>query len=104
MNEAILNWLLEDENQEVKLRTLKEALHLPDNDEKVIECKRLLLQSKTYERALKKLREESGNDCRRSLVGSKAVCIGGAGDAGLQQGIVPLNGSKDIDEEVFGLI
>ena len=27
MEDSILNWLLEDENPEVKLRTFKEALH-----------------------------------------------------------------------------
>ena len=55
MNDSILNWLLEDTNPEVKLRTLKEALKLPDTDAKVIECKKQLLQSKTYERALNRL-------------------------------------------------
>ena len=33
-------------------------MKLPDDDEKVIECRRLLLQSKVYERALKKLRKD----------------------------------------------
>ena len=55
MEDSILNWLLEDENPEVKLRTLKEALHLSDSDEKVIECKKQLLESKTYARALNRL-------------------------------------------------
>lgn len=58
MNLSILEWLLEEQNPEVQLRTLKEYMKLPDDDEKVIECRRLLLQSKTYERALKKLRKD----------------------------------------------
>ena len=58
MDRTILDWLLEEQNPEVRLRTLKEYMKLPDDDEKVIECKRLLLQSKVYERALKKLRKE----------------------------------------------
>ncbi len=37
MDQTVLDWLLEDINPEVKLRTLKEHEHLPDNDEKVIE-------------------------------------------------------------------
>ena len=35
----ILEWLLEEETPEVRLRTLKEYLKLPDDDERVIECK-----------------------------------------------------------------
>ena len=58
MNRTILDWLLEEQNPEVRLRTLKEYMKLPDDDEKVVECKRLLIQSKVYERALKKLRKE----------------------------------------------
>ena len=58
MDQSILDWLLEEKTPEVRLRTLKEYMKLPDDDEKVIECKRLLLQSKVYERALKKLRKD----------------------------------------------
>ena len=47
MDQSTLEWLLEEQNPEVRLRTLKEYMKLPDDDEKVIECKRLLLQSKT---------------------------------------------------------
>ncbi len=46
MDRSILAWLLEKETPEVRLRTLKEYLKLPDDDEEVIECKELLLQSK----------------------------------------------------------
>ena len=49
MDQSILDWLLEEETPEVRLRTLKEYMKLPDDDEKVIECKKLLLQSKTYD-------------------------------------------------------
>lgn len=45
MNRTILDWLLEEQNPEVRLRTLKEYMKLPDDDEKVVECKRLLIQS-----------------------------------------------------------
>ena len=54
MDQSVLSWLLEEENPEVRLRTLKEYQKLSEDDEKVIECKKLLLQSKTCERALKK--------------------------------------------------
>lgn len=36
MTDEILNWLLEDSTPEVKLRTLKEYLGLPDDHERVI--------------------------------------------------------------------
>ena len=58
MDQSILDWLLEEETPEVRLRTLKEYMKLPDDDEKVIGCKSLLLQNKVYERALKKLRKD----------------------------------------------
>ena len=58
MDRSILEWLLEDETPEVKLRTLKEYEKLPEDDEKVITCKKLLLQNKVYERGLKKLRND----------------------------------------------
>lgn len=45
MNRTILDWLLEEQNPEVRLRKLKEYMKLPDDDEKVVECKRLLIQS-----------------------------------------------------------
>ena len=58
MDQSILDWLLEEETPEVRLRTLKEYMKLPDDDEKVIEWKNRLLQSKVYERALKKIRKD----------------------------------------------
>ena len=58
MDRSILEWLLEEETPEVRLRTLKEYEKLPENDEKAVACKNALLQSKTYERGLKKLRTD----------------------------------------------
>ena len=58
MDRSILEWLLEENTPEVRLRTLKEYEKLPEDDSRVVECKKQLLQSKTYERELKKLRTD----------------------------------------------
>ena len=58
MDENILEWLLSDDTPEVRLRTLKEYQKLSDDDLEVIECKSKLLQSKIYERGLKKLKKD----------------------------------------------
>ena len=58
MDSSILAWLLEEETPEVRLRTLKEYQKLPEDDERVAACKKQLLRSKAYERALKKLRTD----------------------------------------------
>ena len=58
MDRSILAWLLEEENPEVRLRTLKECEKLPEDDARVTDCKKRLLQSKVYERGLKKLRSD----------------------------------------------
>ncbi len=58
MDRSILDWLLAEDTPEVRLRTLKEYEKLPEDDEKVVACKKLLLQSKVYERGLKKLRTD----------------------------------------------
>ena len=92
MDQSILEWLLEEETPEVRLRTLKEYMKLPDDDEKVIECKSLLLQSKTYERALKKLRKDRPWD--------KFDAIMALAEWGLTREDI----GKDIDDEVFALI
>ena len=42
MDRTVLDWLLEDKNPEVKLRTLKEYEHYPEDNEKVIACKKEL--------------------------------------------------------------
>ena len=92
MDRPILEWLLEEETPEVRLRTLKEYLKLPDDDEKVIECKKLLLQSKMYERALKKLRKDKPWDKFDAVM------------AFAEWGLTRKDIGKDIDDEVFALI
>ena len=92
MEESILNWLLEDANPEVKLRTLKEALKLAEADERVVECKKQLLASKTYERGLNKLRKQKNWDKYDALF------------AFAEWGLTRFDIGKDIDDEVFGLI
>ncbi len=92
MDQAILEWLLEEENPEVRLRTLKEYEKLPEDDKQVTDCKKLLLQSKTYERGLKKLRTDKP--------WAKYDAILGFAEWGLTRADI----GKDIDGEVFGLI
>ena len=45
MERSILEWLLEEDTPGVRLRTLKEYEKLPEGNEAVVECKKLLLQS-----------------------------------------------------------
>ena len=92
MDQSVLSWLLEEENPEVRLRTLKEYQKLPEDDEKVIECKKLLLQSKTYERGLKKLRSDKPWGKYDALLGFA------------EWGLTRADIGKDIDGEVFALI
>ena len=91
-DDAILQWLLEEDTPEVRLRTLKEYERLSDSDERVIECKKKLLQSKVYERALKKLRTEKP--------WAKFDAIMAFAEWGLTRDDI----GKDIDGEVFALI
>ena len=92
MDENILEWLLAEDTPEVRLRTLKEYLKLSDDDTKVIECKNKLLQSKVYERALKKLKKEKP--------WAKFDAIMAFAEWGLTRADI----GSDIDEEVFSLI
>ena len=92
MDENILEWLLAEDTPEVRLRTLKEYLKLSDGDTKVIECKNKLLQSKVYERALKKLKKEKP--------WAKFDAIMAFAEWGLTRADI----GSDIDEEVFSLI
>ena len=92
MDRPIREWLLEDTTPEVKLRTLKEYEKLPEDDEKVVECKRLLLQSKVYERGLKKLRTDKP--------WAKYDAIMAFAEWGLTREDI----GSDIDGEVFALI
>ncbi len=92
MDRTILEWLLEEENPEVRLRTLKECEKLPEDDEQVIDCKKRLLQSKVYERGLKKLRTDKP--------WAKYDAILGFAEWGLTRADI----GEDIDGEVFALI
>ena len=92
MDQTILAWLTEEENPEVRLRTLKEYQKLPEDDPAVAACKKLLLQSKIYERGLKKLRSDKP--------WGKYDAILGFAEWGLTRDDI----GKDIDGEVFGLI
>ena len=92
MEQSIREWLLEDITPEVKLRMLKEYEKLPEDDERVVECKRLLLQSKVYERGLKKLRTDKP--------WAKYDAIMAFAEWGLAREDI----GRDIDSEVFALI
>ncbi len=92
MDHSILTWLLEETNPEVRLRTLKEYEKLPEDDEQVIGCKKLLLQSKVYERGLKKLRTDKP--------WAKYDAILAFAEWGLTRADI----GEDIDCEVFALI
>lgn len=92
MNEDILEWLLEDDTPEVRLRTLKEYQKLGDDNPKVMECKNKLLQSRVYERGLKKLKKDKPWE--------KFDAIMAFAEWGLTRDDI----GSDIDEEVFSLI
>ena len=92
MDQTIRAWLLEEENPEVRLRTLKEYEKLPEDDERVTDCKKLLLQSKVYERGLKRLRSDKP--------WAKYDAILSFAEWGLTRGDI----GEDIDDEVFALI
>ena len=92
MERSIQEWLLEEGTPEVRLRTLKEYEKLPDDDARVVECKKLLLQSKVYERGLKKLRSDKP--------WAKYDAIMAFAEWGLTRDDI----GKDIDDDVFALI
>ena len=92
MDHSILTWLLEEENPEVRLRTLKEYEKLPEHDAQVIDCKKRLLQSKVYERGLKKLRTDKP--------WAKYDAILAFAEWGLTRADI----GEDIDGEVFAMI
>lgn len=92
MDEKILEWLLSDDTPEVRLRTLKEYQKLSDDNPKVIECKSKLLQSKIYERGLKKLKKDKPWE--------KFDAIMAFAEWGLTRDDI----GSDIDEEIFSLI
>ncbi len=76
----------------MRLRTLKEYEKLPNNDERIEACKKRLLQSKIYERGLKKLRSDKP--------WAKYDAILGFAEWGLTRADI----GEDIDGEVFALI
>ena len=92
MDQTIRAWLLEEENPEVRLRTLKEYEKLPEDDERVTDCKKRLLQSKVYERGLKKLRTDKPWAKYDALL------------AFAEWGLTRADIGEDIDGEVFALI
>lgn len=92
MDQTIRAWLLEEENPEVRLRTLKEYEKLPEDDARVTDCKKRLLQSKVYERGLKKLRTDKP--------WAKYDALLAFAEWGLTRGDI----GEDIDSEVFALI
>ena len=92
MERTVLDWLLEETSPEVRLRTLKEYEKLTEDDERVTNCKKELLQSKVYERAVKKLKKDKPWD--------KYDAIMALAEWGLTRNDI----GSDIDDEVFGLI
>ena len=92
MEQSVLEWLLDDNNPEVRLRTLIEYRKLPQDDESVIECKSQLLHSKVYERGLKKLKKDKPWDKYDAIM------------AFAEWGLTRDDIGKDIDKEVFALI
>ena len=92
MDRAILDWLLEEDTPEVRLRTLREYEGLPVDDGRVVACRERLLESKTYERALKKLKSDKP--------WAKYDAILAFAEWGLTRDRI----GSDIDGEVFGLI
>ena len=92
MEQTILEWLLEESTPEVKLRALKEYEKLPGDDERVVNCKKELLQSKVYERGLKKLKKDKPWDKYDAIM------------AFAEWGLTRADIGKDIDSEVYALI
>ena len=92
MDQNVLNWLLEEENPEVRLRTLKDYQKLSEDNEIVVSCKEVLLQSKIYERGLKKLRKEKNWDKYDAIM------------AFAEWGLTRNDIGNDIDDEVYELI
>ena len=92
MDQSNIEWLLDEKNPEVRLRMLKEYEKLPEDNEEVVACKEMLLQSKIYERALKKLKKDKPWDKYDAIM------------AFAEWGLTRKEIGKDIDAEVFSLI
>ena len=92
MDKSVLEWLSEESAPEVRLRVLKEYKKLPEDDESVIAGKKELLQSKVYERGLKKLKKDKPWDKYDAIM------------AFAEWGLTREDIGNDIDDEVFALI
>lgn len=91
MEKQICEWLLEDENPEVKLRTLKEYLKYDDGHPEVIRARENLLSSKIYAGIIEKLHSDKKWDKFDALMA-------------LSEWGLTRNDVAKIDEEVFCLI
>lgn len=92
MDKQICEWLLGDENPEVKLRTLKEYLKYDDKHPEVITTRENLLKSKIYKKTVKKLHSDKKWDKFDALM------------AFAEWGLTRKDIGEVIDEEVFNLI
>lgn len=92
MTDEILNWLLEDSNPEVKLRTMKEYLGLSDDNNRVIQAKEELLNSKIYARTLNKLKKDNKWSKFDAIM------------AFAEWGLLRFDIGKELDNEVWDLI
>ena len=92
MENQICEWLLADENPEVKLRTLKEYLKYDDKHPEVIRAKENLINSKIYAGIIKKLHSDKKWNKFDALM------------ALAEWGLTRNDVSEEIDEEIFGLI
>lgn len=86
----IINWLLEDENPEVKLRTLREYYEYGNERPEVVEAKENLINSPMFNHAMELLQGEKKWGKYDAL-----ICFA---EWGLTREDI------DIDEQVFGLI
>lgn len=92
MDKQICEWLLADENPEVKLRTLKEYFKYGDEHTEVIRAREKLIKSKVYARTIKKLHSDKKWNKFDALM------------ALAEWGLTRKDVSDEIDEEVFELI
>lgn len=92
MDKQICEWLLADENPEVKLRTLKEYFKYGDEHPEVIRAREKLIKSKVYARTIKKLHSDKKWNKFDALM------------ALAEWGLTRKDVGDEIDEEVFELI
>ncbi|MDE6517634.1 MAG: hypothetical protein K2L18_07285 [Acetatifactor sp.] len=92
MDKHICEWLLEDKNPDVKLRTLKEYLKYDDIHPEVMSARENLIKSKEYTGTIKKLHSDKKWDKFDALM------------ALAEWGLTRKDVGEEIDEEVFRLI